>query len=287
MNLSADLSLRDATLQDLPAIVALREAVGWGVQPWALRAVIGHADARCVLAMTPRGDVAGVGSGIVYGPMGFVGNMIVAAGYRRRGIGSTILAAVMRFLEAAGCVRLELNATADGRPLYERHGFHSVGTSLVASVPRTATLTPLPAVTVRHAAADDLEAIVAYDVPRFGGDRRRILATLLSDSDRAFLLAERDRQLAGFGSLEPHDGRMGPLVADEPAVAATLLAAGFARASDAAELRVNLPPGNRNGAAWLRSLGVTLDAWDGRMARGAELPKRDETIYGMAVGALG
>ena len=41
MSLPADLSIRDATTVDLPAIAALREAVGWGVHEWALRAVEG------------------------------------------------------------------------------------------------------------------------------------------------------------------------------------------------------------------------------------------------------
>ncbi len=129
MSLTPDLELRDATPDDLSTIAALRDDVGWGSQEWALRAVIGQADARCVLAVTTDGSVAGVGSGIVYGPMGFVGNMITATDHRRRGIGSAILEAVTEFLEGAGCVRLELNATSDGRPLYERHGFRSVGTA--------------------------------------------------------------------------------------------------------------------------------------------------------------
>jgi ribosomal protein S18 acetylase RimI-like enzyme len=287
MSLPDDLTLRDATLDDLPAIAGLREAVGWGVQEWALRAVIGQADARCVLVVAADGAVAGVGSGIVYGPMGFVGNMITAAEHRRRGVGSVILQAITDFLEDAGCVRLELNATSDGRPLYERHGFRSVGTSVSAHVTRAAELAPHPDVRVREAAASDLDAIAAYDHPRFGGDRRRILGMVLADPEGRCLVAEQDGGLVGYGCLRPDAGRIGPFLADEPSVAATLLAAGFERAPEAAELRVNVPPRNRRGIEWLRALGVIIETWDGRMARGAELPKREETIYGMAVGALG
>lgn len=287
MSLPDDLTLRDATLEDLPAIAALREAVGWNVQEWALRAVIGQPDARCVLAVAADGTVAGVGSGIVYGPMGFVGNMITAAGHRRRGVGSVILQAITDFLTDAGCVRLELNATSDGRPLYERHGFRSVGTSISAHVPRAIALVPHSRVRVREAFASDLDAIAAYDRPRFGGDRRRILGLMVNDRDGQFLLAEGDGELVGYGCLRADAGRIGPFLADEPSVAATLLVAGFERAPEAAELRVNVPPRNRRGIEWLRALGVLIETWDGRMARGAEIPKREETIYGMAVGALG
>jgi ribosomal protein S18 acetylase RimI-like enzyme len=287
MSLPDDLALRDATLDDLPAIAALRDEVGWGSQEWALRAVIGHADASCVLAVGPAGEIAGVGSGIVYGPMGFVGNMIVAEQHRRRGVGSVILKAVVDFLEGAGCVRLELNATSDGRPLYERHGFRSTGTSLSAGVPRTTPLRLDTAVDIRPGTNADLEAVAAYDRPRFGGDRRRVLHEAASDTAALLLIAEREAEIAGYGVLRSDAGRIGPFVADEPSVAATLLSEVFARSPEAADLRVNLPPGNRRGAEWLRSLGAVIETWNGRMARGVQLPKREETIYGMAVGALG
>lgn len=280
-------TLREATLDDLPAIAALRESVGWGVQEWALRAVVGQPDARCVVAMTPGGDVAAVGSGIVYGPLGFVGNMIVGEEHRRRGLGSAVLRDIIGFLEAAGCVRLELNATSSGRPLYEQHGFASIGTSQVATISRNPKPAHHPAIAIRQATRDDLDAIASYDLPRFGGDRRRLLSGFLDDATAPTLLAEQDGALVGYGTLRVDGGRMGPLLADEPSVAGTLIAEGFARAPDAEGLRVSLPPGNRRGAEWLRSLNADLEPWDGRMARGAELPKREETLYGMAVGALG
>ena len=37
----------------------------------------------------------------------------------------------------------------------------------------------------------------------------------------------------------------------------------------------------------LESLGVELDPWDGRMALGRPIPRRESTIYGSVVGALG
>lgn len=287
MSLPNDLTLREATMDDYDAIAAMREAVGWNVQRWALEAVIGQSDARCVVAVTPNGDLAGVGSGIVYGQMGFVGNMVVAEAHRRRGVGSTILAAIDRFLTDAGCVRLELNATSAGRPLYERHGYASVGPSNVARVPRTAPLQPAADVRLRAATAD-LDELVAYDTPRFGGDRRRILALVVDGTpDLSCVVAESKGAIVGYAGLSASSGRLGPVLADKPAVAAALLADAFARRADIDELRLNLPPGNRAGEAWLASLSVEIEAWDGRMARGAELPKRDETLYGMAVGALG
>lgn len=286
MTLPHDLPLRDATLDDLPAIARLRESVGWGVNEWALRAVIGHAFARCFV-IDGEGDMAGVGSGIVYGPLGFVGNMIVAEAHRRRGVGSAILEAVTAFLEAAGCRRLELNATREGRPLYERHGFASTGRSATTQLGRDLHLSRDPSVSLRRLDPDGLEALVAYDRPRFGGDRRALLELLLGDPDAVFVAAERNGAIAGYACFRTDGPRVGPLLADEPSVAETLLAEAFESLPDATEIRLNLPPDNRPGAEWLRALGLAIEPWDGRMARGPRLPRREETIYGMTVGALG
>lgn len=287
MRLPADLSLRDATLHDLPAIGALREAAGWSVHDWALRAVIGQPDARCVLVVDGAGDVAAVGSGIVYGPIGFIGNMVVAEGHRRRGIGSAVLTAITTFLDGTGCLRLELNATAEGRPLYERHGFATIGTSATARVGRDVDTAADAAVTVRGARASDVGAVAAYDLPRFGGDRRRLLEMVSHDPAARMLIAESGGDLAGYACLRLDPPRIGPFLADRPGVAGALLGHAFDSAPEVDALRVNLPPDNRDGAAWLTGLGVEVEPWDGRMARGPQVPRREETIYGMAVGALG
>jgi GNAT superfamily N-acetyltransferase len=281
-----DLTLRDATGDDLPAIAALREAVGWTVHEWALRAVIGVQHARCFVAVDGRA-LAGVGSGIAYGPMGFVGNMVVAETHRRRGIGSAILQATTDYLEAAGCLRLELNATSEGRPLYERHGFASMGFSATARIPRDVDLAPDAAIAIRRASPEDLGPLAAYDRPRFGGDRMPVLALLLDDPAAPLFLAARESELVGYACVRTDAPRIGPLLADDPTVAETLMVEAFAVADAAGELRLNLPPNNHPGTAWLHGLGVQVEPWDGRMARGPQIPRRDDTVYGMAVGALG
>jgi len=287
MRLPPHLNLRDATLDDLPAIAALRVSVGWGVADWALRAVIGQPHARCVVAVDADGGMAGVGSGIVYGALGFIGNMIVAAEHRRRGVGSAILETVAEYLEDAGCTRLELNATSDGRPLYERHGFRSLGRSATARIPRDADLTSDPDTGVRRASSADVESVVAYDRPRFGGDRRILLELLTGRPGVTTVLAEGPAGLAGYACVRTDESRIGPMLADAPPIAAALLREAFALVPDAAEFRLNLPPNNRPGAVWLEQLGVEVEPWDGRMGRGPAIPRRDETVYGMAIGALG
>jgi GNAT superfamily N-acetyltransferase len=287
MTLPTELRMREADLSDIPAIAAMRAAIGWARHDWALRAVIGRAHARCVVVTDRDARLAGVGSGISYAPLGFVGNMVVADEHRRRGVGTAILGDVAGWLARAGCTRLELNATDEGQHLYARHGFASRGRSAAARVPRSAPLESDSTVSIAPATTAHLDRLAAYDRPRFGGDRRQVLALILSDPSCRTAIAERDRTLVGYAVVRLDEVRLGPMVADAPGVAASLLRWAFEAIPSSDEMRLNLPPGNGIAAAWLRGLGVSAEPWDGRMARGADVPRRDDTIYQMTVGPLG
>ena len=286
MSLPDGVSLREATHDDLPAIAALRRGADWSVHDWAMRAVVGAADATFVIAVADGRPVA-MGSGIAYRPaLGFIGNMVVVDDFRRRGVGTAILDSVVEWLERAGCTRLELNATPDGSLLYARHGFVSRGISRFARVPRAAVAARHDA-RVRPMRRDDQANLAAFDAPRFGGDRSRLLGVLADESVARGFVADVGGTLGGFAFLQADDRRLGPMVADAPGVAAALIAAVFAAHPHLADVRVNLPPGNESGAAWLAGLGIDVESWDGRMARGPDVPRRDEAIYQMTVGPLG
>src|SRR5688500_6106834 len=211
MRLPDDLRMRPADEQDLPAIASLRESVGWTAHEWALGAVLDSADSRCLLVVD--GDqVVAVGSGISYGSLGFAGSMVVAEGHRRRGIGAAILEAVLEFLEdERGCERLELFATESGRPLYARYGFALTDPSAMASVPRSTSLSTDPSIQVDE--ARDTGALADYDAPRFGANRRRLLAMMANDPDRPLLVASEEGEIRGYAWLRSDGPRLGPVLA--------------------------------------------------------------------------
>jgi predicted N-acetyltransferase YhbS len=282
------MELRLATPGDLPAISDLRSAVGWQTHPWAVVEAMRAPHARC-FCLTDAGSIVALGSGISYGRLGVVGNMIVAESHRRRGLASQLLGEVLHFLEGRGVERVELFATAQGRPLYEGFGFAALVPGTMVEIARAAARTAAGArrSEVRVAAPVDVSALAAYDAPRFGGDRRPILAAAVADPDRPVLLAERDGGIVGYGMLRAAVARLGPWLADDTDAAADLLADAFARAPEAMTLTANVPGENEAGRAWLANAGARLTWSDGRMARGPDLPRRLEAIYGNAVGALG
>jgi GNAT superfamily N-acetyltransferase len=280
-------SIRIATEADLPAIAALRRSVGWTVYDWALHDAMWPPDARIYVA-EERGKVIGIGSGIAYGGLGVVGNMVVSASHRGRGVGRRVLEAVTAFLEERGCTQLELYATADGRRLYEHYGFELSGPSVAASIPRQiAGALSSEGILVQPAAPRDLGQLAAYDAPRFGADRSAILAAALADLQRPVLMATQEGALVGYAVLRPDRSRLGPFVADEPRFAGALLFAVAPLASRVEAIGAQLPGENIAGIGWLREIGATIEPWDGRMRRGSGVERRDETIYGNAIGALG
>lgn len=281
------LHLRTAGTDDLPRVAELRERVGWAVHEWALRAVLDPPHARCLVAVDGTNHVIGVGSGISYGALGVVGNMIVDPSHRRHGIGAAILEGVVAFLDERGCTRLELSATDAGRPLYEKYGFTLAGPGVSAVVPRQARADDDGAAELADAGPASLAELAAYDAPRFGGDRGPLIASMLADTARPLVVARRDGAVSGWAWVRPDADRVGPLVADTPDVAAALVGDALRRLPAARTVRLNFPAANRAGADRLQRLGAELEAWSGRMARGAQVPRREDTIYGNAVGALG
>lgn len=287
MPLPDELHLRAADADDLPSVAMLRATVGWAVHDWALRAVLQPPHALCVVAMDGANHVVGTGSGISYGSLGVVGNMIVDPAHRRRGVGAAILEAVIAFLDERGCSRLELSATDQGRPLYARYGFTPTDPGLSAVIPREAAMEDAATTELADAEPASLDELAAYDAPRFGGDRRPLIATMLADPARQVVVARDGGMLVGWAWVRPENERVGPLLADTPDVAAALVGEAMRRLPGTGAIRLNFPSANRAGASRLRELGAELEPWGGRMARGPRVQRREDTIYGNAVGALG
>jgi len=285
MTLGQRIELLRATEADLPAIERLRTSVGWSSHAWALRLVLDE-PGRCWVA-TDGDEVVAVGSGIAFGAIGVVGNMVVAESHRRRGLGGAILDEVLAFLETSGSRGLELFATPAGRPLYASRGFHLDGEMASAQLAPSVVLEADPTLAIRDAVAADLDAIDAWDADRFGGSRRSLLAMAVRDPERPLLVASRDNEVRGIAWLRPDESRLGPFTADDAATASALVAAARDRLPTAEAIGFTLRGENDVARTWLDGLGVEIEPWQGRMVRGDLGGRRADTLYGNVVGALG
>lgn len=155
--------------------------------------------------------------------LGWIGMMLVHPDYRRRGLATRLMRVAIEHLTEQGVCTLRLDATPQGRPLYEQLGFRVLQTwsrclvadSQIPSVAPAEDLpNSLPAVgTIR---LDDRS--LALDRQAFGADRSALLTRLAADSQTLI-------DPGGYAMLRP--GRtawhLGPVIARDPDAAERLV----------------------------------------------------------------
>ncbi len=146
-SLAGSLSIRAATVADLPTLLHHRRMMWWdmGRRDEAALALMQQAAQRYFTAAVPEGSYRGFlavdGSGNVLGGGGIVVsawpgilgqpeprramilNLYVEREHRRRGIARALMQAMIAWCRQNGFVTVGLHASDDGRPLYEQLGF--------------------------------------------------------------------------------------------------------------------------------------------------------------------
>lgn len=258
----AQLPVRRLTSDDLLACADLSENRGWPREE--------HKWGFLLTAGTGYGidDPAGTGllAGCVvtsYGPgLAAIGMVLVAERYARQGVGRRLMRHV---LAEAGDTALTLHATPNGQPLYEELGFAE--TSRAEMVRGRFTFTaPAPAVPVRPATADDLQAILRLDREVFGLDRTHVLTRLPSFADH-LRVAEEAGEVTGFAAAWPNMDThvVGPLVARDTGTAQALIAS-LAATTDR-PLRTDIDVRHTTLLRWLKENGIDSVASNSVMIR--------------------
>ncbi|BAM91316.1 conserved hypothetical protein [Bradyrhizobium oligotrophicum S58] len=231
------------------------------------------ADGRVIgtVLMTPYGDDAGT-----------INMVIVDAAERGRGLGRRLM---QQATTLAGGRRLQLVATEDGLPLYEKLGFRRHGEIAQHQGHLAEAVAPHEA--MRAATPADIAVIIALDIAAFGADRRELIAHIASVG--AFAVLERQGRAAGFAG-QRRFGRglvIGPVVAfnidDAKALIAQCLAG---RVGEFIRVDTGIDSGL---APWLTSLGLDHVGGGIVMHRpaAADTRRRSPTLFALASQAFG
>ena len=153
---------------------------------------------------------------------GSIGMVIVDNAWQRRGIGKRLFRGLLQALEGRDVM---LQATAQGRPLYESLGFAAIGHARQfhghwqPPVEAAPTVSPATDERTRLLQQQDLPALLAYDQRERGLARPALLQALLAQMDadeRCAVSVDEQGHLCGYGILRRF-GRgwvVGPLLAD-------------------------------------------------------------------------
>jgi hypothetical protein len=144
------------------------------------------------------------------------------------------------------------------------------------------------AVAVRALTAHDWPQVIAYDTAVFGAERSALLRRLADRLPNAALVAERAGRIVGF--LLGRDGRvmsqLGPLAADDDAVASALLTQAIAVTP--APLTIDVPDRHAGLGDWLSTLGFTAERLLTRMVYGTHVAFDDSArLFAIAGPELG
>jgi GNAT superfamily N-acetyltransferase len=277
-----EFEIRDMAQAEAEVAIALAKAQGWRDRRRFYDFVFRVSTCRPVVAVV--GDrVVGTGLATVQGSVGWLGAIAVEAGFRRRGIGRAITDELCRRLRAAGCTTLSLEATDEGRPMYERMGFRLAATYHQLQASHLPEEPAPPAGTrVRKLEPADLPAIVELDRLATAEDRSAALAVMAQDVG---WVLERGGTISGY--LIPAERAYGPAIAPRFEDGLFLLDLHRHVVPAGADVRAGIP--HPHAAAWHELLARGWkETWQApRLLLGPDVPWRPEWIWGQMNSAMG
>jgi hypothetical protein len=198
--------------------------------------------------------------------------VLTSPGYRRRGLAKRLLTKVLSQADNMGIETVKLDATEQGRPLYETFGFRCEQEierwSRIGSGEPPLPFRPNPEEVWR-----DSDAIV------FGADRSQLLEKLAhrnppASQSQSYLFARRGRATA----------HLGPCVGKEAATVHSMIDTSI---GDSGDWSWDLLPRNGEAVAVARDLGFSPQRHLVRMARGEDLCGDGSAVYATAGFELG
>src|SRR5260370_12446812 len=166
--------LREA---DIPAALRLKELEQWNQTESDWRRLLRLQPNGCFCA-TIGGNVVATTTTTTYGrELAWIGMVLVDPECRRLGIATKLMHAALEYLNKAGVATVKLDATSDGRLVYEKLGFKVQ--SLIerwegVACPQTVDCSRLDPAAHREALALDRQA--------FGADRSTLIKMMVEDA---------------------------------------------------------------------------------------------------------
>ncbi len=269
------MKIRPFCPDDVSLFLALAAAEGWISDPWEFAFLLNSFPRGC-LAVEEDGRPVAFVTAVRYGTSGWIGNLIVAKGYRGRGYGTLLVGRAIDELLVAGAGTIWLTASAQGRPIYEGLGFREMDG--VARWRGTAS-----GGAEWHRDPVDPEELLPLDRAGWGDDRRALLAAV---AGRGMVLREGE----GFLVAHPCGSgfQVGPWAAEGRGVASGLLGRALSCLRGGAEVLLDVPVRNGAASSVLDGAGFTVCGRTVLMCVGDEPAYEPEKIFALAtMGSVG
>ncbi|MFW5434857.1 GNAT family N-acetyltransferase [Paenibacillus apiarius] len=276
------------THRDTAGLIQLSASVGWDYDEQEIRTVMsagtiyGHKN--------EHGEIISSAAIIPYDEkLASIGMVIVSESYRGHGLGQELTEACI--YSVPDDVTIMLIATQEGKPLYERLGFHAVtcvhklicdSYAPFSEEEGGMTFDVLPLSDIHF------EQVRAMDRDAVGADRGPFLAARIQQARQGVVAVQRDGSVTGYGLgiAGPVNMILGPIAAANDIVAARIireLARGYR-----GRLRIDVPDGH---ASFVSSLEMSGFAKVGQppvmIKNSSSLPTRNQALFGIAAQIFG
>ncbi len=195
---------------DFDYAVKLANTMNWNMAVEDFEFLLELEPEGCFLLLDDTKRV-GIASCVSYGKVGWFGNLIVEEDYRRNGGGTALLSHAISYLYSRGVETVGLYAYPNLVGFYGKMGFkidydfallHAKCLSKIYS-------TQLPAIDDK-----DFPEIAEFDAACFGGERNRLLRTIIKESgNQNYYFSEQDK-IVGYiaATVYPQLAWVGPLI---------------------------------------------------------------------------
>ncbi len=203
---------------------------------------------------------AGTATTMVYGSdLGWIGMVLVHPEYRRRGIGRGLLLKCIEHLKASGVRCIKLDATPQGRDVYESLGFKDEWTLRRWEADLSALSPAVPNSLVRAWREADAIRFDSHDARAFGVSRQKLILALAKESQCAMTYEAESDDPRGFGLLRPgaQASYLGPVSATSPEAGIALIESLTAQGR-AGRVFWDIPDLNAAAVGWAEGNGFTV-----------------------------
>jgi GNAT superfamily N-acetyltransferase len=264
------MQLRTMSEQDIPAGMRLKEIAGWNQTANDWKCFLKASPAGCFVAEVD-GTVRGTAATISYEHrFAWIGMVLVDPEFRGQGIGTRLLQKTIAYLDETKIPAIKLDATPQGRPIYEKLGFtpeYEIARLILKRPPKVLdTQAGGEAISVD---SNQLQAIVEADEEIFGANRRVLLCSLHQNAPDLTVAEWRNGNLQGyaFGRHGSFADQLGPWMAMDSQAAGRLLEAFLDRCSSET-LVVDCLQSNQMSGEVVRAHGFSYSRPLTRMYRG-------------------
>jgi len=153
----------------------------------------------------------GIATSISFGKVGWFGNLIVTEKYRNKGAGNLLVKHALNYLQAKGVRTIGLYAEPTLNNFYAKLGFKA---DEDFSVLHAEFLGSMPSEGLPTIGKQQIGAIESFDTRSFGGDRRKLLESIILEEGNLSFFKSESKTVVGYAAATVIDKRawVGPLM---------------------------------------------------------------------------